>query len=254
MPRRRSSGSHGGRVILVGAGPGDPELITVKGLKALREADVIVYDRLVSQELLKHASRDAELIYAGKAPGRHTLSQEEINEILVDRASRGYTVVRLKGGDPLTYGRGEEECLHVTLHGIPCTVVPGVPSYTGASAEYLIPLGARGYSRAFTVATGTIAGDKPLDVEKTARIIEASDTVVFLMAARRARSILELAVKVRGPGDYAAVVEKATLPGSNAVIGRIGDLLSRGIELAPPAILYIGGGVRWRAEKLGVEP
>lgn len=248
MQPERSSPYHGGRVILVGAGPGDPELITVKGLKALSEADVIVYDRLASPELLNHAKRGAELIYAGKEAGRHALTQDEINSILVERASRGLVVVRLKGGDPLVYGRGEEECLHVRLHGIPCMVIPGVPSFTGGSSEYLIPLGARGISRVFTVVTGTLAGDESPSSDRLRKVFEASDTVVVLMGARRLREILELAAEVRGAGEAVVMVRNATHPDSRIIAGTIGELLEEGVEVEPPLLIYIGGGARWALE------
>ena len=160
MPQKKSRASHGGRVILVGAGPGDSELITVKGLKALKEAAVVVYDRLVSRELLEHVKDGAELVYAGKEPGKHTLTQEEINQILLDRAMQGLTVIRLRGGDPLVYGTGEE-CLYVRSFDIPCEIIPGIPSFVGSSAEYLVLLGSRGYSRVFSVVTGTTMGLNP---------------------------------------------------------------------------------------------
>ncbi|MCE4618894.1 MAG: uroporphyrinogen-III C-methyltransferase [Desulfurococcales archaeon] len=253
MPQKKSRASHGGRVILVGAGPGDPELITVKGLKALKEADVVVYDRLVSRELLEHVKDGAELVYAGKEPGKHTLTQEEINQILVDKAMQGLTVVRLKGGDPLVYGRGEEECLYVRSFDIPCEIIPGIPSFVGGSAEYLVPLGSRGYSRVFSVVTGTTMGDKPVDHEKMKKLLEASDTVVILMGARWLRDILSIAAEVRGRDEAVVLIRNATHPDSHIIAGSIGDLIDRGVQQEPPLLIYIGGGARWLIEKVGVQ-
>jgi len=253
VPQKKSRASPGGRVILVGAGPGDPELITVKGLKALKEADVVVYDRLVSRKLLEYIKDGAELIYAGKEPGKHTLTQEEINQILVDKAMQGLTVVRLKGGDPLVYGRGEEECLYVRSFNIPCEIIPGIPSFVGGSSEYLVPLGSRGYSRVFSVVTGTTMGDKLVDHEKMKKLLEASDTVVILMGARRLREILSIAAEVRGRDEAVVLVRNATLPGSHMIAGSIGELLDRGVQQEPPLLIYIGGGARWLMEKIGVQ-
>ncbi|MEM0497758.1 MAG: uroporphyrinogen-III C-methyltransferase, partial [Acidilobaceae archaeon] len=143
-----------GKVFIVGGGPGDPELITIKGLKLVREADVILYDRLCPVEVLKEAKPNAIKIYVGKEPGSHMYSQDDINRMLVEYASQGLNVVRLKGGDPLVFGRGEEECIYVVSHGIECIIIPGVSSFLAASANALAPLTSRGYSSSFAVTTG----------------------------------------------------------------------------------------------------
>ena len=131
-----------GKVYLVGAGPGDPELITVKGLRILRQADVVIYDRLVSKDLLKECKPTAELIYVGKELGEAEL-QDKINSILVEKAKEDKIVVRLKGGDPYVFGRGEEECTYVIEHGIPCEVIPGITSAIGVPAYAGIPVTSR---------------------------------------------------------------------------------------------------------------
>ena len=145
-----------GRVILVGAGPGDPELITVKGAKALAAADVVVYDRLAAPALLDLAPSAAERIYVGKQPGGHAMRQEEINEVLVDQARLGRTVVRLKGGDPFMFGRGGEELLACAEGGIPCEVVPGITSALSAPASAGIPVTHRGLARSVAVVTASL--------------------------------------------------------------------------------------------------
>jgi len=238
-----------GRVYIVGAGPGDPELITVKGLRLLRSADAVVYDRLVPGELLGEAKRGARLVYAGKAPGRHAMSQDEINRLLEGLAREGLVVVRLHGGDPLTFGRGEEECAYLLSRGIPCEVVPGIPSYVAASAEHLLPLGSRGYSRVYTVATGTLAGGTPLPRERLEAAMRASDSLVVLMAASRAAEILGLAAETLGPQAPAAIVESASTPKSKLTLGPAGELAATA-KPRPPALIYIGGAVRWRLDTL----
>lgn len=252
MQQRKLRASPGGRVFLVGAGPGDPELITVKAVKVLSEADVIIYDRLVPVELLEYAKPGAELIYAGKEPGRHSITQEEINRLLVDRASKGLLVVRLKGGDPLVFGRGEEECLYAWSNNIPCQIIPGIPSFVGGGAEYIIPLGSRRYSRIFSVLTGTVMGDKPLDKDRMRGILEASDTVVVLMGARQLRVILEAVAEARGRDEIVALVRNATRGDSTFIIGRVGKLLENEVKLPPPLLIYIGGGPKWLVENTDV--
>lgn len=230
-----------GRVVLVGAGPGDPELITLRGLRELRSADVVVYDRLVDERLLDEAPSHAERIYAGKEPGRHSLSQDEINSILVDRAGRGLKVVRLKGGDPLTYGRGEEECLYVASHGIPCTIVPGVPSFTAAAARAMAPLGSRLGSSVFTVATGTRAGGAVNTA--AARSLEYSDTLVLLMATRGLEEIAAEAARVRGWEAPAIAVVDATMPSERIIRTSLQGLVEAVREgtVRNPAVVIIGG-------------
>ena len=149
-----------GKVYLVGAGPGDPDLITRKGLRLLRRADVVIYDRLIPPGLLEETRSDAELIYVGKQPTRHRLSQERINRLLVDRALNGKEVLRLKGGDPLVFGRGGEEALACRDYGIAFEIVPGVSSSYAVPAYAGIPLTQRHISSAFTVITGHESPDK----------------------------------------------------------------------------------------------
>ncbi len=245
-----------GRVVIVGAGPGDPELITVKGLSRLMEADVIVYDRLVPQELLEVAKPGVELIYVGKEPGRHTLSQEEINKLLLRLACEGKTVVRLKGGDPFIYGRGEEECMFLLEHGVECEVVPGVPSFIAAAVYAGIPLTSRGLSSSFAVVTGTEAEGKKAGHVRLEDAARAVDVVVVLMGARRAAEILERIGRVRGFEAPAAAVMNATTPSQRVVTGTVGELVkaaSRGL-ITNPAVIIVGETVKLRGKLCRSKP
>ncbi len=236
-----------GRVILVGAGPGDPELITVKGLKALMEADVIVYDRLVPRQLLEYAKPGAQLIYVGKEPGRHRMSQEEINRILVEKALEGKTVVRLKGGDPLIYGRGEEECAYVLSHGIDCTIVPGVPSFVAAAAYTLIPLTSRWGSSSVALVPGREAEEKPRRVD-VRRIASAVDTLVILMGAGRAAELFREIASVLGWDTPAAAVMDATMPSQRLLVGTLATLTEEAVKgsIRNPVVIFVGEAVRLR--------
>jgi uroporphyrin-III C-methyltransferase len=233
-----------GRVVLVGAGPGDPELITVKGARALAEADVVVYDRLAAPALLDLAPAHAERVYVGKTPGGHAMKQSEIDELLVSLASTGATVVRLKGGDPLVFGRGGEELLACAAAGIPCEVIPGITSAVAAPAAAGIPVTHRGVARSFAVVTASTAGPahEP-DATDLGRIATAVDTLVLLMAAGRleatCRSLIEAG---RSPDEPAALVMWATTPEERTVIGTLNDLpaLAAAASMGPPATLIVG--------------
>ena len=229
-----------GRVILVGAGPGDPELITVKGARALAEADVVVYDRLAPPALLELAPGDAERIYVGKEPGRRAMPQEEIERILVDRALGGATVVRLKGGDPFVFGRGGEELAACIGAGVPCEIVPGVSAAVAAPAAAGIPVTHRGVARSFTVVTGSTAHGGGVDLGSVAT---AADTVVVLMAAGRlAETCHELIAAGRPADEPAAIVQWAWTPDQRMVAGALSDLpmLAEAASLGPPATLVVG--------------
>jgi len=230
-----------GRVVLIGAGPGDPDLITVKGARALGEADVVVFDRLASPELLERCRPDAERIYVGKEPGRDHLSQARINELLVDAARRGLVVARLKGGDPFVFGRGGEEVLACAAAGVPCEVIPGVTSATAAGVAAGVPLTHRGVARSFAVVTGTTATDgAEVDLEALAGAV---DTLVILMAAGKLESLCRTLVAAGRPADEpAAVVQWATTADERRVIASLGELpqAARAARIGPPATLIVG--------------
>jgi uroporphyrin-III C-methyltransferase len=233
-----------GRVVLVGSGPGDPDLITVKGARALAEADVVVYDRLAPPALLELAPPTTERVYVGKAPGGHAMRQHEIDELLVSLASTGATVVRLKGGDPFVFGRGGEELLACAAASIPCEVIPGITSAVAAPAAAGIPVTHRGVARSFAVVTASTAGTahEP-DATDLSRIATAVDTLVVLMAAGRleatCRALIDAGREAREP---AALVMWATTPEERTVIGTLDELpaLAAAARMGPPATLIVG--------------
>lgn len=241
-----------GRVYLVGAGPGDPGLITVRGRELLARADVVVYDHLVSPRLLSSARADAELIYVGKQAGRHTLAQEEISALLVARAAGGAAVVRLKGGDPFVFGRGGEEALALVEAGIGFEVVPGVTAGVAAPACAGIPATHRNLACGLGLVTGHEAPDKPgadLDFGALARW---RGTLVFYMGVANlptiCRSLTEHGLSGETP---AAIVQWGTTARQKVLVGTVGSLPARAAEagLGPPAVIVIGEVVRLR-EKL----
>jgi uroporphyrin-III C-methyltransferase len=229
-----------GRVVLIGAGPGDPELLTLKGAKALAEADVVVYDRLAPPAVLELAPPEAERIYVGKEPGRRAVPQEEIERILVERALDGAAVVRLKGGDPFVFGRGGEELAACVEAGVPCEIVPGVSAAIAAPAAAGIPVTHRGLARSFTVVTGSTAHGEDLDLREVAT---ATDTLVVLMAAGRlAWTCAELIAAGRPADEPAAIVQWAWTPEQRTMVGTLADLptLAEAANIGPPATLVVG--------------
>jgi uroporphyrin-III C-methyltransferase len=241
-----------GKVYIVGGGPGDPELITVKGLKLVREADVILYDRLAPIEVLREARPDAIKIYVGKEPGGKGFTQDEINRMLVDYALKGFKVVRLKGGDPFVFGRGEEECIYVVSHGVECEVIPGVSSFLAASARARAPLTSRGFSSSFAVVTGMEDPGKGFKAVDIRRVAEAVDTIVILMGASNAEKLLEEVASVRGYDEVGVVVVNATLPGERVIYGNLRELveLARMKLIENPAVIIIGPSVKLRERML----
>ncbi len=239
-----------GKIWLVGAGPGDPGLITVAGLARLAEADVVVYDRLASPRLLEHARADAELIYVGKQAGAHELSQEEINRLLVARASQGKRVVRLKGGDPFVFGRGGEEGAALRAAGIPFEVVPGVTAAVAAPAYAGIPVSDRRFASSFAVVTGHEDVAKDESAIRWDKLATAVDTIVFLMGRKTLPLIVEQLTAHGRPADTpVAVVQWAATPRQRTVVGTLADIVQRAEEagLGAPAVTVVGDVVRLRS-------
>lgn len=242
-----------GDVYIVGAGPGDPELITVRGLKRLREADVVVYDRLVSLRLLEEAPADAERIDAGKAPGRHTLPQPEINALLISKARQGKTVVRLKGGDPFVFGRGGEECEALTDAGVPFEVVPGVSSAVAAPAAAGIPVTHRGLADTFTVVTGHTCGPDGFALDWEA--LPRGGTLVILMGVGKLREIAQrLMTHGREPDTPAAIIGWGTTAAQTVVEGTLADIAGKAEGMRPPATIVIGDVVGLRRKLVQSAP
>jgi uroporphyrinogen III methyltransferase / synthase len=224
-------------VFLVGAGPGDPGLLTVRGAELLRHADVVVYDRLASPELLRLAPAGAELVAAGKAPGAVELTQDEINGLLVERGRSGASVVRLKGGDPFVFGRGGEEAEALAAAGVPFEVVPGITSAIGAATYAGIPVTHRGVSTHFTVVTGHEDPTKAQHDVDWAALARAGGTLVILMGAGRVAAIAEALVTGGLASDTpVAAVRNGTRPDQHTVRATLGTVADAGIR-APSAIV-----------------
>src|SRR2546428_3306415 len=224
--------SASGKVYLVGAGPGDPELITLKGLRCLRMADVVVYDRLVNLSLLDEAPSGAEWVFVGKKTGCHSVKQEEIHVLLIHYARQGRLVVRLKGGDPFVFGRGGEEALVLAEAGIPFEVVPGVSSISAVPASAGIPVTHRGLSSQVTIVAAH--DEKALDLPALAA---APGTLVFFMGLGRLGAIADGLIAHGKPADTpAAVIASGTLPEQQTVIAPLADIGEAAGLVAPPAL------------------
>jgi uroporphyrin-III C-methyltransferase len=229
-----------GVVYLVGAGPGDPRLLTLRGAEVLRHADVVVYDRLAPPALLDLAPIGAERIDAGKSPGEASPDQDGINGLLVGRARRGQVVVRLKGGDPFVFGRGGEEALACARAGVPFEVVPGVTSAVAAPAAAGIPLTHRGLSGSFAVVTASLADGRANDLR---RVATAVDTLVILMAAERLADVCAAIIDAgRAADEPAGLVQWATTSQERSIVSTLAELpdVARAEGFGPPATLVIG--------------
>jgi uroporphyrinogen III methyltransferase / synthase len=242
-----------GAIAIVGAGPGDPGLMTVRGLDRLRRADVVVYDRLVNAELLDEAPPEALRIFAGKHAGTHTLSQGAINEILVAHARQGRFVVRLKGGDPFVFGRGGEEAKALAAAGIPFEVVPGVTSAIAVPAYAGIPVTHRGVASSFAVITGHEEAGKARSRVRWDVLATAIDTIVVLMGAQSLPAIAATLVRHgRSPDTPVALIRCGTTGAQEVRTASLGDVATpaTGAPLAAPVVAVIGEVVRLR-ERLG---
>jgi uroporphyrinogen III methyltransferase/synthase len=240
-----------GKVYLVGAGPGDPGLITVKGYECLGRAEVIVYDRLAADEFLQAARPEAELIYCGKSPDRHELTQEQINQTLVEHALAGKCVCRLKGGDPFVFGRGGEEALELHRHGIPFEVVPGVTSAIAAPAYAGIPVTHRAIATSFAVVTGHEDPTKPEGQVQWQRLATATDTLVILMGVGNLGGIVEgLLAGGRASETPVALVNWGTHPEQRTLVSSLGAVV-HDAEVAgarSPSVIVVGEVVGLRPE------
>ncbi|QJB36614.1 uroporphyrinogen-III C-methyltransferase [Chitinophaga oryzae] len=225
---------------LVGAGPGDPELITLKAINVIRQADVVLYDALVHPALLDYAPPQAVRQFVGKRCGSHSLPQEEINRLIVTMARQYGHVVRLKGGDPFIFGRATEEIMVARQHHIGVAVIPGISSVTAVPASQMIPLTSRGLAESFWVTTGTTrSGRLSDDIELAAR---SSATVVILMGMHHLGDILQIFIRQGKQHTPAAIIQEGTTPQANIVTGTVADIQARAqaAAIGPPAIIIIG--------------
>lgn len=242
--RRRSA--DGGRVTLIGAGPGDPDLLTLRGRRLLQQADVVVTDHLVPAAVLGCLDADVEVHYAGKRPGHHSLTQEQIDALIVQRASEGNHVVRLKGGDPFLLGRGGEEALACVRAGVPVEVVPGITSALSVPAAAGIPVTHRGITASVLVLSGH---DGAAGIARQAADAPSDATLVLLMGTRTLAGVTEALMRAGRPARTpAAIIERGWTPQQRTVTGTLADIadLARVTGIASPAVVVIGDVVRLR--------
>jgi len=237
-----------GKVYLTGAGPGDIELLTVKALRIVQKADVIIYDRLANRDILKEAKDGCEFIYVGKKDSYHILPQDEINEIIYQNALKHEVVVRLKGGDPLVFGRGGEEAIYLYERGIKFEFIPGITSAIAVPEYAGIPVTHRGISVSFRVVTGHESRDKnhsqiPWQNYKT------DDTIIFLMGLHRLEFISKKLIEIGKPEDYpVAVISKGTTKEEKTVVGTLKDIYEKAKDLPTPALIVVGEVVKLREQ------
>ncbi len=244
---------HGvGFVYLVGAGPGDPELLTLRAVRVIAAADTIVHDRLVHPDVLAHAAAHTRLIYVGKEGGGESVAQAEIDRVLIAQARLGRTVVRLKGGDPFVFGRGGEEALALEAAGVPYAIVPGVSSGLAGPAAAGIPVTHRGLAASVTFATATRA-DGEVD---WAHLAGAETLVLFMAAGRLAAVTAGLVAAGKPPTTPAAVIARATLPDQRVVTAPLADLaiVAAAADLATPALVVVGPTVLLHAQLASLLP
>lgn len=235
-----------GKVFLVGAGPGDPDLITVKGLKAIQQADIILYDRLVNKKLLSHASPKAKFMYCGKDPHRHSLPQEDTNKLLVNFAKKGQTITRLKGGDPFIFGRGGEEAEILSEHQIPFEIVPGITSGIAAPAYAGIPVTHRDYSSSVAFVTGVI--NKNIDKDSYWKHLALGpETLCIYMGVKKLPEISALLTRHGRPKDTpVALVHLGTSEYQKTVVGTLDNIVEVAKDIENPAMIVVGEVVRLR--------
>lgn len=232
------------KLTLVGAGPGDPDLITVKGIKAIADADVILYDALANEDILVYAAKRAKKVFVGKRAGMHYLQQHEINRLIVKYASSHGHVVRLKGGDPFVFGRGMEEVEHAKEHGIYTNVVPGISSALAVPALQNIPLTHRGVAESFWVVTGTTkSGEISKDLHLAA---QSSATIVILMGMKKLNKIVEVFKTFHKEDTPVAIVQNGSRPDEKLGLGTVSTIseIAKEKGLDAPAIIIIGEIVR----------
>lgn len=230
-----------GKVYLVGAGPGDPGLITVKALRALKKADCIVYDFLASKELLRAARKNCEKICVGKADGLHLFEQGRINRLLYEKFRRGKIIVRLKGGDPFVFSRGIEEALYLRKKGVGFEIIPGVTSAFAAPQSFGIPLTRKGKFSSVGVLTGRKSNGKRLDAP-------ACDTLIYLMAVGNISNVVKAVLKSGRSKDTAcALIERGTTLDERVVTGKLGDIIKKASAagIKAPAVFIVGEVVRY---------
>lgn len=242
-----------GRVYLVGAGPGDPDLLTVRAARLIATAEVIVYDRLVSRDILALANRKALMIAVGKEPKRHPVPQDTINEILVKQALAGHMTVRLKGGDPFIFGRGSEEALVLRDAGVACEVVPGITAAQGCAASTGVPLTHRGLATSVRYMTGHCRQDQPFDFDWKGLANPDTTLVIYMGVANIAEISMRLMAENLAPDTPVLAVNNATTPGERRIVSDLATVAidSEHAQFKGPVLFIIGKVVSlYRGEKI----
>lgn len=228
-----------GKVYLTGAGPGDRDLLTIKALRVIQNADVIIYDRLANPDILEDAKDGCKFIYVGKADSHHTLPQDEINEVIYQAALDYENIVRLKGGDPLVFGRGGEEALYLKERGIKFEFIPGITSAIAVPEYAGIPVTHRGITVSFRVVTGHEAAKDKSQIPW--ENYKSDDTIVFLMGLHRLKFIVEKLIEIGKPSDFPiAVISRGTWSDEKTVIGTLTDIYDKAKDLPTPALIIVG--------------
>ncbi|MEX2513115.1 MAG: uroporphyrinogen-III C-methyltransferase [Cyclobacteriaceae bacterium] len=241
-----------GKLYIVGAGPGDPDLLTIKALKVLQSAEVVLYDALVAPEILQHLPASCLKVYVGKRAGNHSKQQEEILEMILHYSKFYKKTVRLKGGDPYVFGRGHEELQFAVQNGIVVEVVPGISSATSVPLSAGIPLTKRGINESFWVLTGTLKNE---ELSKDLKLAASSGaTVVILMGMKKLSAIIEVFKAIRGEKEPAAIIENGTKTNQKCLTGTLENIVEKQIEegLSSPAIILIGKVVEERLKWQGI--
>ncbi|MDD5157617.1 uroporphyrinogen-III C-methyltransferase [Sulfurimonas sp.] len=237
-----------GRVYLTGAGPGDIELLTIKALRVIKDADVIIYDRLANPEILEEAKSGCEFVYVGKEDGKHIVPQDDINEIIYQNALKHESVVRLKGGDPFVFGRGGEEAIYLLERGIKFDIIPGITSAISAPAYAGIPVTHRGVAVSFRVVTGHESPHKkesqiPWETFKT------DDTIIFLMGLHNLPKISKKLIGIGKSSDCpCAVISKGTTKDQSVVVGTLENIVEIAKDVPTPALIVVGKVVELREQ------
>jgi uroporphyrin-III C-methyltransferase len=237
-----------GKVYLTGAGPGDPELLTLKAINAIRNADIIVYDRLVNKEILNYAKKDVVLKYVGKENKKHTVPQNEINEILFQASQKYENVVRLKGGDPFVFGRGGEEAIYLFERDVKFEIIPGISSSVAVASYAGIPVTHRGITTSFRVVTAHETPDKKISQLEWQTFLN-DETIVFLMGLHNIGLISSKLIGLGKDKNYpCAVISKGTTKEQKVVIGTLEDIVEKSKGLKSPAIIIVGKVVNLREQ------
>ena len=235
-------------VYLTGAGPGDMELLTIKALRVVREADVIIYDRLANPDILKEAKDGCAFVYVGKEDRHHSLPQDEINEVIYQNALKHKTVVRLKGGDPLVFGRGGEEGIYLHERDIDFEFIPGITSAIAVPEYAGIPVTHRGITVSFRVVTGHESKNKEQS-QITWENFKSDDTIIFLMGLHRLKHISKKLMEIGKPADYpVAVISRGTTKDEKTVVGTLENIWELAKELPTPALIVVGKVVELRKQ------